>query len=349
MTENRPAAYGYGYGIDAYAYTPVGNYQYNWLRGGNFTAFSQSSSATNQDAITGILAQGYNQGTGTVSSAFGSYNQAFTNSTGDVGGAYGSVNYAFTNNSGNISTAMGSLSGAWNNSGSGTITNAYGAYNQSFINASQNISSAFGSYNRVIKNSNGSSSGTITNGYGTFSQVWNYHTNATGSIQNAFAYFAQVGGNAGTTAPITSYGYYGDMTGALGGSTRYGIYIVNETSNYFSGPLWAQSFNVNSDARLKKNIQPIANPIEKLKKISGYTYEWRTSEFDTLNLKTGKDYGIIAQEVEKIFPEMISTSPNGYKAVNYNNLVPVMIEAIKEQQKQIEKLTQEIETLKEKK
>ena len=100
-----------------------------------------------------------------------------------------------------------------------------------------------------------------------------------------------------------------------------------------------------SDRRLKKNIKKIVSPLDKLSKISGYSFEWnRLGEEKTKNY--GKDIGVIAQEVEEILPDIINTRENGYKAVNYEKIVPLLIESIKEQQKQIEELRGQIDELK---
>ena len=89
-----------------------------------------------------------------------------------------------------------------------------------------------------------------------------------------------------------------------------------------------------SDKRLKDNIKPISDPINKILKIGGYTFDWNKKQ-DTYN---GHDVGVIAQEVEKVLPEVVETRKNGYKAVKYEKMVPLLIESIKNQQKQIDEL-----------
>jgi len=91
-----------------------------------------------------------------------------------------------------------------------------------------------------------------------------------------------------------------------------------------------------SDERLKDNIQPIENPLEKLSQISGKTFDWNEEK---QNIYKGRDYGVIAQEIEAVLPELVNTREDtGYKAVKYDKLVPLLIESIKELQKQIEEL-----------
>jgi hypothetical protein len=80
-----------------------------------------------------------------------------------------------------------------------------------------------------------------------------------------------------------------------------------------------------SDQRLKDNIKPIEDPLAKVLSISGNTYTWNEQSG-----KTGDDVGVIAQEIEAILPEAVVTRDNGYKAVNYEKIIPLLVEAVKE-------------------
>ena len=90
-----------------------------------------------------------------------------------------------------------------------------------------------------------------------------------------------------------------------------------------------------SDERLKNNIQPISNPLEKINQISGNSFVWNEEK---QNIYKGKDYGVIAQEIENILPELVETRESGYKAVKYEKLVSLLIEGIKELSKEVEEL-----------
>lgn len=90
-----------------------------------------------------------------------------------------------------------------------------------------------------------------------------------------------------------------------------------------------------SDERLKDNIKPIENPLEKISQISGNTFDWNNEK---QNIYNGKDYGVIAQEIQKVMPELVDTRDNGYLAVKYEKIVPLLIESIKELKKEIEEL-----------
>jgi hypothetical protein len=89
-----------------------------------------------------------------------------------------------------------------------------------------------------------------------------------------------------------------------------------------------------SDSRLKNNLKIIENPLEKINKMNGYSFEWNTNQ----DLHYGNDYGIVAQEVEKILPEIVTTRDNGYKAVKYEKLIPLLIEAIKQLDREVKEL-----------
>jgi Chaperone of endosialidase len=91
-----------------------------------------------------------------------------------------------------------------------------------------------------------------------------------------------------------------------------------------------------SDFRYKKDILDITNPLEKVKQLRGVTYNLRSSEFPEMQFDTKEQIGLIAQEVEKVLPNVVHTSSNGYKGVEYEKIVPLLIEGMKEQQKQID-------------
>jgi hypothetical protein len=103
-----------------------------------------------------------------------------------------------------------------------------------------------------------------------------------------------------------------------------------------------------SDKNFKENITPIENPIEKIRMISGNTYDWK-ADMKEFHGFEGNDVGVIAQEIEAVLPQLVTTRETGYKAVKYDKLVALLIEGMKAQQNQIDNLTIEIEKLKESK
>jgi hypothetical protein len=110
------------------------------------------------------------------------------------------------------------------------------------------------------------------------------------------------------------------------------------TFNPSTGTLTATDINSTSDINLKTNIRPIENPLDKVLQINGVEFDWKDNQQSSM--------GVIAQEVEEVFPSLVRTAEN--KSVNYNGLIGVLIEAVKEQQEQINTLKEEIRLLKEK-
>lgn len=88
-----------------------------------------------------------------------------------------------------------------------------------------------------------------------------------------------------------------------------------------------------SDERLKDNITIIDSAIEKVEKFDGVSFDWKENSGHS-----GRDYGVIAQQIEKVLPEIVATRDDGFKAVRYEKLIPVLIEAIKELNLKIKKL-----------
>jgi flagellar biosynthesis chaperone FliJ len=89
-------------------------------------------------------------------------------------------------------------------------------------------------------------------------------------------------------------------------------------------------------------VATIGNALATVQQLRGVSYDWKRKDFPEMNFKQGKDLGLIAQEVEKVLPELVNTDEKGFKSVQYSHLVSVLVEAIKEQQKQIETLKAEV-------
>lgn len=101
-----------------------------------------------------------------------------------------------------------------------------------------------------------------------------------------------------------------------------------------------------SDIRYKKDIEPIKDALSSVLKMNGVTYDWRKDEFPSMGFGTNRQVGLIAQELEQVFPIVVSTDENGFKAVNYAHMVALLIEAIKDQQALIDGQRTEITSLK---
>ena len=121
------------------------------------------------------------------------------------------------------------------------------------------------------------------------------------------------------------------------------IVDIDSTAHYLDPGNSTTSINVagdivafsSSDKRLKDNIKPIENALDKVNKISGVTFEWNEKS----HKETGKkDVGVIAQEIEEILPELVDNRSNGYKAVDYPKLTALLIEAVKDLSNQVKEL-----------
>lgn len=96
---------------------------------------------------------------------------------------------------------------------------------------------------------------------------------------------------------------------------------------YISGNLVVNTTSYSSDIRYKKNIQNLENPLSLLKKIRGTRYVFNTEIYP--EMPTFSQIGLIAQEVEIVYPELVKTDANGYKSVDYARLTPILLEAVK--------------------
>jgi hypothetical protein len=127
----------------------------------------------------------------------------------------------------------------------------------------------------------------------------------------------------------------------------YSLYVVGTT--HCTGGTWTDS-----DIRWKKNISDLDNVLDKALQLKSVSYSWKQEEFPEKRFDSGTQIGLIAQDVEKVFPELVRTDDNGYKAVSYEKLSVVLLEGMKEQQHEIEttkkenlELKSELQSLKE--
>jgi hypothetical protein len=163
--------------------------------------------------------------------------------------------------------------------------------------------------------------------YNTGSNLW--IGNATPGANGNIKFFA---GNLATAATlIISSSYQTTLSGSLA--------VGNITPSATNGRIDASNDIVafsTSDERLKTNITPIQDALTKVTQIGGYEFDWMLNP--EIHGNKGHDVGVIAQEIEKILPEVVTTRDNGYKAVKYEKIVPLLIEAIKDLQQQINEL-----------
>jgi hypothetical protein len=131
---------------------------------------------------------------------------------------------------------------------------------------------------------------------------------------------------------------YGAPLALVGGNTLVGTLTDNGEKLYVAGSIRATgSITANSDVRLKKNIERIENALEKVGQISGYTYNTIYDE--------DRHAGVIAQEIDKVLPEIVNAGNDGLMGVEYGNISALLIEAIKDLKKDNESLRAIVEGL----
>jgi len=202
------------------------------------------------------------------------------------------------------------------------------------------------------------------------------NSNATGYTQSSLELRETNFAGAGQQPPRLGFHWGGVVASQIGIEASGRIAIRNNPGTGYeqliASNIYASDFYLNcygwlspffcSDLRYKKDIDPLHNVLPDVLKLQGVKYNWRKEEFPDKHFDDKREIGIIAQEVEKLFPEIVNTDKDGFRSVDYGKLTPVLIEAIKElnakneaqqktneaQQKMLEELKKEIEILKKK-
>jgi hypothetical protein len=142
------------------------------------------------------------------------------------------------------------------------------------------------------------------------------------------------------------------------GNVGIGIMPISGYKLYVAGTGYATAQWLSSDMKFKENIAPIESALDKVLNINGVTFNWNSKEYKDKGFPEGKHYGVIAQDIETVLPEIVKTvkvkvkdtdEEEDEKAVAYSEIIPVLIEAIKEQQQQIANLEADVQALKTKK
>ncbi|MES1215176.1 MAG: tail fiber domain-containing protein [Bacteroidota bacterium] len=152
-------------------------------------------------------------------------------------------------------------------------------------------------------------------------------------------------GNDGWPNAAIVFGYDVDNTPgagsyfALAGNGNFGIGTAAPGAKlHVMGNIIATGSITPSDIRYKKDIHPLKGALKKIMSLSGYSYSFRTNEFPNMQFDSKQQVGLIAQEVENVLPQVVYTTQDGYKGVDYAKVVPLLIEGMKEQQQQIDEL-----------
>ena len=315
-----------------------------WIdsQGAQYTSLAFGHNGTEKANIAWDNTNGYTNITtysnGHLAMSTGGGIKAFLNSSGNFGiGTTSPLYKTQINVAGNGETALAFMNSSVTSDGGGSTnirfvsaTNAqwanasFSAYNYSFygngservtiLGSSGNVGIGTTSPNGKLNISNGGANGleidpTQSSGSVTLLQSYNRSSSAYTTIRfNTSSYQFQI---ADTTK--MSLNSSGTLTVA-GDVVAYG------------SP---------SDISLKENIKPIKNPLGKIKKLKGITFDWKKSE-SILDIK--EDYGFIAQDVQKVIPELVRKNENELLSMRHQGIIPILVEAIKELEARVKEL-----------
>ena len=266
-------------------------------------------------------------------------------------------NSANNNSAGTYAVAMGNgtTASGYNSTAMGSVTTASG-----------NRSTAMG-YGATASGTYSTAMGRITSASGGYSTAMGYGATASGDSSTAMGFYTTAGGTISTamgrytiasdysSTVIGQYNSSGSSVtnNATSFSTSNTAFVIGNGTSGSLSDAFKVMFNgdatvsndltvsgdvvISSDARLKSNIVSLGSTLPKLLQIDGKSYE----------MKGKQKIGVLAQEIKEVFPELVSEDDNEMLAVNYQGLVPVLINALKEQQSEIETYRDEVSELKE--
>lgn len=342
---------GFNVGIGAMPYTPAKLYTFadngsnsTW----NTALYGEATSSTASPTLTGLYGRVYTSG-GTCTSAYSGYFDMAT-----PGGA-------ITNAYALYASIPSSLS-------STRSTGLYAAVFVGFMQArgldaqvTGGATTKHGLYSYVGGN------GALH--YGIYSEAFNAVTNygvrseATllSNGTTCFGVYGKVGDPGGASNGKYGYAVFGKATVyAPGGGVSLSGSNTNSFAGWFDGHVWVNNLFAASDARLKQNVRPITAAITLLRNVACVTYEFDHSLHPDFNLPYGKQFGLLAQNLEQIIPELVtnthvpaSTDKDGkilsdgfdVKGVNYLGMVPILVSAVQEQDAALASKDQEINAL----
>lgn len=250
--------------------------------------------------------------------AYGIYNYDFLGS----GFRYGMYNYLYDGNSGayglynNIQYMNSTEYGVYNYMYYGTGT-GYGTYNRLY--RTSGLGQTYGTYNYAR--------GLGSSSYGAYNQAYNYRTSTYGNAYGAYNRGSRYGSSYGRSYGAYNYGYntstYGYTYGAYnyafaGGSLDYSYGSYNYAgggtyanyASYSSGSTYSTSGYLSSDRKLKKNIRDYQGAISDIMELQPRVYDFDTDKYPTMGLPEQEQLGLVAQELEEVFPNLVQAAHN---------------------------------------
>jgi hypothetical protein len=287
---------------------------------GDFTTASGNSSTAMGDHTTASGAYSTAMGDRTTASGFAS----------TAMGHYALASNMYSSAIGKSAAAIGDFSTAIGDSvvAFGTESLAMG-----HLTLAQGMNSIAIGFNSTANGDNSNAMGTNTTAEGNYSTTLGFNTNTNSSYSLAIGRYNDDNGSPTDWNPDDDIFTIGDGTSYF---DRSNLLSVKK-----NGDLWIQgSFAETSDIRLKSDIARLEGTIDKIRQLNGINFYWKDKE----TMGNEKHIGLIAQDVEKVFPELVGEN-EGYKTTNYIGLIPVLIEALKEQQLMIDELQSQLEQM----
>ncbi len=205
-------------------------------------------------------------------------------------------------------------------------------------------------YNCIASGNYSSAMGMQTRASGLSSTAIGAGTTASGANSTAMGYQIKVKGNhsfgigLGLNSALPIEINQSNTMAIMGGNVGIATVAPSLTFEVNGSVGGTSAWQISSDKRFKKDIRNLNGSLEKVLKLRGVNYYFKQEEFPNRVFGKGKQIGVIAQEVEKILPEVVKTDDKGYKSVQYSKFTPILIEAIKEQHAEIEKQNKKIDS-----
>ena len=208
--------------------------------------------------------------------------------------------------------------------------------NNTFFGSRAGVANTTGSSNTLIGYKADAGSNNLTNAtaIGANAFVEQNNTLVLGGIQGVNGATSMTDVGIGVTNPARRLDVNGNIR--VGGTTTTTGCVEDRDGTVIAG-------NCASDLRFKKDIKPFGNVLSNFAKLRPVNYFWRADEFAELRFGTRQSFGLIAQDVEKLFPELVSTDEKGFKAVNYSKLPLYTIQAVGELKSENDRLRAQLD------
>ncbi len=307
--------------------------------------YSNTSASDNQ--FIGINA-GYTNTIGNENLFIGQ-NAGYNNTIG-YNNSFIGLNTGYNNTTGYNNLFFGKTAGTVNGSGN---NNTLVGHNSNLGQPNLSNAGAFG-YNARVNTSNsivlgGTGADAVNVGIGTGAPAYKLDVVGRMRLASGGTNFTSAGiwfnniNNSSTPAFMGMFdnnniGIYGTtsqwsmLIDATNGNIGMGILPTPTLKLIVNGNVGAVTYLNLSDARYKKNILPVENALTTLSQLHAKTYHWNQTAFPKNNFDDKLQIGFIAQEVEKVLPAIVTTDADGYKAINYIEVIPLLVQGIKEQQ-----------------